>query len=107
MILFTKEIEKKLKAQYPKGNNLSTQNVICKIFNPIGAYTAYIMNQDPRHPDYLWGIFHGNEITTGSILKSELTEYKGLLGIGLERDLYFKPRKAIDVWNALQKGEHI
>ena len=47
MVLFTKEIEQQLQAQYPLGSSLD-QMVVCKIFNPYGSGTWYVMNQDPE-----------------------------------------------------------
>ena len=46
--LFTKEIESKLQKQYPLGNELENQMVVCKVFNPYGRGTWYIINQDPE-----------------------------------------------------------
>lgn len=106
MKLFTKEIENRLQSQYPKGNSLD-QMVICKIFNPYGAGTWYIMNQDPEDNDYLWGIVDLFEVEIGSFSKRDL-EQANIHGIGhLERDLYFKPMKAKEVWDKLQRGEHV
>jgi hypothetical protein len=101
MKLFTKEIEAKLQHQYPLGSDMQ-QMVICKIFDPAGSWTWYIMNQDPDNPDYLWGIVQGFEVESGSIWKPELEE------IGrLERDLYWIPISAQDVRDKLMKGEHV
>ena len=57
MKLFTKDIDKKLFAQFDLGANLETQKVIAKIFNPYGRGTWYIINSDPSDPDYLWAIW--------------------------------------------------
>lgn len=64
MKLFTKEIESKLQAQYELASELEKQVVVCKIFNPYGAGTWYLLNQDP---DYLWGICIINEVEIGSL----------------------------------------
>ena len=108
MKLFTKAIEKKLQKQYPKGANMENQNVVCKIFNPYGSWTWYILNQDPDDPDYLWAIVKGNEIETGSVSKSELENVRVKpFGLGLERDLYFDEINAKELWDKLNKGEHV
>jgi hypothetical protein len=65
------------------------------------------MNQDPDDSDYLWGIVKGNEIEVGSFSLSDLQNYKGSLGIGIERDLYFMPINATELWNKLLRGEYI
>jgi len=99
--LFTKEIEEKLQAQYKYGSNMD-QNVVCKIFDPYGEWTWYLMNQDPDDPDYLWGIVKGFEVESGSIWKSDLES------VGrLERDLHFEPVPASQVWEKLMAGEHV
>ncbi len=107
MKLLTKEIEKKLQEQYPKGSDFDTQQVVAKLFDPQGSWTWYLMNQNPENPDYLWGIVDGFEVETGSISLSELESYRGKLGLPLERDLHFSPILAKEVWERLNKGEHI
>ena len=85
MKLFTKGIDKKLFAQYPKGGSLEGQKVIAKIFNPYGRGRWYIMNSDPDEPDYLWGIvelFQG-EPEVGSFSREELENIK-VVPIGMQ-----------------------
>jgi len=106
MMLMTKAITKKAQKQFPRGSDMA-QNVVAKFFDPCGNFTWYLMNQDPTDPDYLWGIVKGHEIETGSFSLSELSNYKGKLGIGIERDLYFDPVPAKEIWDKLNKGEHI
>jgi hypothetical protein len=106
MELLTKEITKKLQAQYPKGSDLE-QMVVAKFFDPCGSWTWYAMNQDPADADYLWGIVDGFEVEMGSFSLSELRAVKNSLGLGIERDLYFTPMTAREVWEKLNKGEHI
>lgn len=101
MKLFTKEIEGKARAQYPKGSDLESQMVVAKFFNPIGAGTWYLMNQDPNDTDYCWGICHIFEWEIGSFSKSELESYKSRMGLGIERDLYFTEVNAKELWDKL------
>ena len=108
--LFTKEIEKRLQEQYKLGNNLEKQKVICKIFNPYGSWTWYILNQDKDDTDYLWAIVKGNEVEIGSISKAELENLRikfGGYGLPLERDSGFRPINAKECYDRLLKGEHI
>ncbi len=107
MILFTKEIEKKLQAQYPKGSELKNQKVIAKIFDPAGSWTWYILNQAPDNPDYLWAIVKGFEVEMGSVSKSELENLRGGLGLPMERDLYLGEPNAKEVWEKLLTGKHV
>jgi hypothetical protein len=106
MMLFTREIEKKLQEQYPAGNDLDNQVVVAKIFDPMSQWTWYLLNQDPEDPDYLWAIVKGLEIEIGSVGKTELVSF-GNFGLPLERDLYFRQRPAIEVWKQLLNGEHV
>ena len=43
----------------------------------------------------------------GSFSLSELTNFRGQFGLGIERDRFFKPMKAKDVFKALNEGKHI
>lgn len=106
MKLMTKQIEKRAKAQYEKANDLS-QDVVAKFFDPTGSWTWYLMNQDPQDPDYLWGIVKGFEVEIGSFSLSELQAIRGRFGLGIERDLYFSPRPASEVWECLINGKHV
>lgn len=103
MKLFTKEIEAKAQEQYPKGSDLESQVIVAKFFNPTGAGSWYLMNQDLNDPDYLWGIVDLFEVEMGSFLKSELEGYKGRMGLGIERDLNFTEVNAKALWDKLIK----
>jgi hypothetical protein len=107
MQLMTKEIEYAAQKQYPLGAELEGQLVVAKFFNPTGSWSWYLMNQDPKDPDYLWGIVKGFEVETGSFSLSELMSFRGPLGIGLERDLHFRPQPAEEIWAKLNRGEHV
>jgi hypothetical protein len=106
MELLTKEISEKLQEQFPMGSDFE-QMVIAKLFDPCGSWTWYLMNQDPEDPDYLWGIVDGFEVEMGSISLSELESFKGKFGLGIERDLYFNPIPAREIWEKLNKGQHV
>ena len=107
MKLMTKEIEEKAQAQYLFGNNMQQQMIVAKFFDPCGSWTWYVMNQDPDDPDYLWGIVDGFEVEVGSFSLAELQTITGPLGLGIERDSHFRPRPAMDVWEKLNRGEHV
>tara|TARA_Y100000310_G_scaffold328840_1_gene397639 strand:- start:459 stop:767 length:309 start_codon:yes stop_codon:yes gene_type:complete len=101
MKLLTKEIIKKATGQYDKGSDLDSQQVVAKFFNPCGDWTWYLMNLDPDDMDYAWGIVDGFAMEIGSFSISELESVKGPLGIGIERDMHFKPVSAKEIWNNL------
>ena len=106
MKLFTKEVDKQLFAQYPKGSDLENQMVVAKIFNPYGRGVWYLLNSDPEDPDYIWAIVDLFEPDMGSVSRSELQTVKvPPFGLGLERDIYFTPKPAKEVWEGVMKGE--
>lgn len=43
----------------------------------------------------------------GSFSLSELQSFKGRFGLGIERDLDFKPITARELWEKLNKGVHV
>lgn len=106
MKLFTKDIDKKLFAQYEMGNDLENQMVVAKIFNPYGRGVWYILNSDPNDPDYLWAIVDLFDVEMGSVSRLELESIKvPPFGLPLERDLYFTPRNAKEVFEGALEGK--
>jgi hypothetical protein len=103
MKLLTKAIQAKAEKQYPLGADMN-QMVVAKFFNPAGSWSWYLMNKSPED-DYCWGIVKGNEVEMGSFSLSELEAHKRPLP--LERDMWFKPMNAKELWDRLLKGEHI
>ena len=104
MKLLTKEITKKAQKQYDKGSDMDEQMVVAKFFG--GNWTWYLMNL-ADDGDYAWGIVKGHEVEAGSFSISELQQIRLPFGLGIERDMYFEPMKASDVFNKLNKGEHV
>ena len=106
MKLFTKEVDKQLFAQYPKGSDLDNQMVVAKIFNPYGRGVWYLLNSDPEDPDYIWAIVDLFEPEMGSVSRSELQTIKvPPFGLGLERDIYFTPKPAKEVFEGVLSGK--
>jgi hypothetical protein len=105
--LFTKTIDTQLFKQYPYGSDLEKQKVVAKIFNPYGRGRWYILNSDPNDPDYLWAIVEmGDEIEIGSVSREDLeTIVVPPFRLNLERDLYFTPINAKEVYEGLRKGQ--
>ena len=97
----TKKIKEQAEKQYDLGSDMK-QKVVAKYFG--GSWTWYLMNLDPEDSDYAWGIVDGFAVEMGSF---SLTEIKEALGLRLQRDLYFEPMRAKDVWDALNRGEHV
>ena len=101
----TKEIKKQAEKQYPLGSDME-QKVVAKYFNPAGRGTWYLMNTEPGS-DYAWGIVNLFEVEMGSFTISELERIRLPFGLGIERDILFEPMKAKDVWDKLNRGEHV
>jgi hypothetical protein len=107
MKLFTKDIDKKLFAQYHLGNNIEEQYVVAKIFNPYGNGRWYLLNSDPNDPNYIWAIVQmGNVVEIGSIHRQDLEAARvGKFRLPLERDLSFSQEKADVVLKGLMEGK--
>ena len=106
MKLFTKEIDRKLFAQFPKGSDLKSQVVVAKIFNPYGRGRWYLLNSDPDDPDYLWAIVEmGGLVEVGSVSRKELENVRVKpFNLPLERDLGFSQRNAEEIFKGVQQG---
>ena len=101
----TKKIKEQAEKQYDLGSDMK-QKVVAKYFG--GSWTWYLMNLDPEDSDYAWGIVNGHAVEMGSWQMSELQKVKiKPFGLGIERDLYFEPMKAKDVWEQLNDGKHV
>ena len=101
----TKAIQEKAEKQYDEGSDLE-QKVVAKYFDPTGSWEWFLMNKH-KGDDYCWGIVKGNAVEMGSFSIKELENIKLPFGLTIERDLYFEPMKAKDVWDALNRGEHV
>ena len=99
MKLLTKEITKKATKQYDEGSDME-QMVVAKYFNPTGNGTWYLMNMD-KDEDYCWGIVDMFAVEMGSFSMRELQGIKLPLNMGIERDKYFEPIKASELWKEL------
>jgi hypothetical protein len=92
MKLLTKEIEKKLPKLYATDGQ-KDKDVIFKVFDPCSAVTWYILEGEKRE-DGDWEFFNymtGVEFPEyGYVTLSQLEEFRNVLGIGLERDMYFE-----------------
>ena len=107
MKLITKEIQTAAHRQYPQGADMTTQMIVAKFFDPCGSWSWYLMNLDPSDNDYCWGIVKGDEVEAGSFSLSELQAHRGPVGLGIERDKFFEPLPAAEVWERLNGGQHI
>ncbi len=92
MKLMTKAIEEKLPAI---GSQEKVKDPMCiaKWFNPTGAGTWFAIEYDPKTEEAFGYVSlsgdHNDEL--GYFSLKELKEYRGMFGLGIERDLHFEP----------------
>ena len=79
-------------AANPEGD--SRPRPVVKIFDPTGSATWLIAEMDPGDPDILYGLcdLGMGFPELGYVSRRELESVVGGLGLGLERDLYWKSR---------------
>ena len=87
MKLLTKEIEDKFKS-IGSQENLDDPVIVAKFFDPTGSWTWYATEYNPEDKIF-FGLVHGHEKEWGYFSLEELESFKGLLGLGIERDLHF------------------
>jgi hypothetical protein len=65
---------------------------VVKLFDPCGAATWLLTEIDPDDDTVAWGLCDlGMGFPEfGTVSLTELAEYRGRLGLGIERDLYFE-----------------
>jgi len=92
MKLITKKIENVL-SKYPlysQDNKGENAVAICKFF--LQGFTWYVLEAQKNGNDYeFFGIVDGLEKEYGYFTLSQLQSLKGRWGLGVERDMYFKP----------------
>ena len=94
MKLFTKSIEARLVKNYElaKQGKEEELKVVVKLFNPTGIGTWYLTYMNPES-NVAWGLANKNEKEQGFINVAELKEFKGRMGLGIERDRMFESNK--------------
>lgn len=98
MRLLTKELEKRF-LEVGSQENVKDPVIIAKFFNPCGAGTWYATEYDPKTQTFFGyvSIFGDWNDEWGYFSLAELESFKGSLGIGIERDLYFGEQKISSV----------
>ena len=95
MKLFTTSIEKRLIKNFEINNGKEhpvDHKVVVKLFNPTGIGTWYLTYMNPES-NVAWGLAHIHEKEQGFINVAELKEFKGRMGLGIERDRMFESNK--------------
>lgn len=93
MKLLTEEIKKQLPALYSQ-DAVADPRVIFKLYTPDSSFTWFII-EGSQQPDGDWMFFA--KVTShlcpdgelGYVMLSELEQIRGVLGLSVERDLYF------------------
>ena len=98
MRLMTAELEKRF-SQVGSQEKVKDPVIVAKFFNPTGAGTWYATEYDPKDKIFFGyvSIFGDWNDEWGYFSLVELESYKGPLGIGIERDLYFGERNISSV----------
>lgn len=93
MILMTNELEKKFK-KIGSQEGVKDPIVVCKFFNPAGAGTWWACEYSPEDRIFYGYVsIFGDECDEwGSFALSELQEFRGRFGLGIERDKFFDPQ---------------
>jgi len=111
MKIITKEIEQAFAKQGYCGNKpLSEIKIVMKLFNPTGVGTWYLYEKEDE--DIYWGFVNLNDpmcAECGTVSMTELINYRGRFGLGIERDMSFKPLSMSleDVMNKIKSGGHV
>jgi len=88
--LMTKQLERRF-AEVGDQSDQEDPVVVAKFFNPCGAGTWYATEYDPKAKVFFGyvSIFGDWNDEWGSFSLEELEAYRGPLGLGVERDLFF------------------
>jgi hypothetical protein len=92
MMLLTKALRKRLPPLYhseKRGDPL----VVCKFFDPTGSWTWYAIEGEEQEDGdvQFFGLVDGFEPEMGYFSLSELQQFRGRFGLGIERDMYWTP----------------
>ena len=90
MNLFTKAIKNKLIANHNNQDGTKTFKSVLKLFNPTGIGTWYLSELDPE-TNIAFGLCDLGNQELGYVSIDELQSFKGRMGLGIERDRFFKP----------------
>ncbi len=91
MKLLTDELIKTLPPLYST-ENIKDPLIQCKFFTPDSSWSWYVLEFDKTN-EIFFGYVCGLERELGYFSLQELESVKGQLGLGIERDISFKPTK--------------
>ena len=111
MKILTKEVLDAFAKQGKTGNKSAKDiKIVLKLFNPTGAGTWYLYEKEDD--DIYWGFVNlgDSEMSEcGTVSMSELMAYRGTFGLGIERDMHFKPLSMSlqEVQRIVKSGGHV
>jgi hypothetical protein len=84
--------------------------IVLKLFNPTGAGTWYIYEKEDDDIYWCFANLEDPEMAEiGTVSMQELMNFRGQFGLGIERDINFKPLSISleEVWNKVKSGGHV
>ena len=90
MKLLTKALLRKLPPLYSQEEKGLEAVAWVKFFTPDSGWTWWASEFDGE--DFFFGIAHGAEKELGYFRLSELKEIRGVLGLPVERDRFYRPK---------------
>ena len=95
--LMPDSIRKQLPKLYSTEKELIGDKIAyARYFFPMGAYTAYLLEYDPKTRIGFGAVTMGYGWELGNMSLDEMEEVK-IHGLGIERDLYFSPKKLHEI----------
>jgi hypothetical protein len=91
MKLMTRELERRFAEVGKQDDKGYDALVVARYFHPAGSWTWYATEYSPKEREF-FGYVCGFEDEWGCFSLDEMEEVKGPLGLGVERDLYFKEK---------------
>jgi hypothetical protein len=111
MKILTQEILDAFAKQGKTGNKSAKDiRIVLKIFNPTGAGTWYIYEKIDEDIYMAFVNLGDPEMSEcGTVSMSELLDFKGMFGLPLERDKFFKPLSMSleEVMEKVKSGKHV
>ena len=111
MKIITKEIEDAFKKQGDTSEMETADiKIVMKLFNPSGVGTWYIYDKEDNDVFWCYANLNDPEMAEcGTVSMDELLSYRGPYGLGIERDINFKPlsKSLAEVIKIVESGGHV